>query len=310
MPNSTDSFVFAGTPWSSLGSSGAMPWTQYGNTHYGPAVGGPSTKGSIIDSASSGAADATSFNLSNSASMKNLSDMINQINLSATKASQDARIPGGPALEGQSSANIKADLAGQVDPDTLSLLQQQAAERGAAGGAGSDSPNTSAAYLRALGLTSYGRKQAGQTELTGALARNPAAPTFDPTTQLLTPAQASQINLGYKTEADRAAEEQQRLAIEQARLYGGGGGGGGGGHYGTGGYGYGGPGGNSPYQYDFGTPGEVVGGYTGPTSSGQTVGSSTPFNWQQSLGNYTPAGDTSGYYYAGPQGGDTYDYGG
>lgn len=284
-------------------SSGAGPYQWPGAFNYrGGSAGrlGPR----MTPTAAAGAAQK--FNLGSATDLENISDRINQINLAATKAAQQARIPGETALETKSSANIAADLAGQVDPDTQALLAQQAAERGISGGFDPSSPNASAAYLRALGLTSYGRKAAGQQELSGAVARNPAAPIFDPTTQLLTPYQGAQLELGYQTEADRAAEEQRRLDLEAAR--GGGGGRGGGGRYGYGGT----ETGSSPYEY--GEPGMYAYGMpTTTTTGGPTVGQSIPFNWQQSLGNYIPAGDTGGTFYAGPntnQFSDYYDYSG
>lgn len=126
--------------------------------------------------------------------LDSLTTMINNLNLTAQKASNEGRIPNDPALEAKSSANIGSELAGQVPSDVINLLQQQAAERGiATGSPGSD--NSNAAYLRALGLTSLGQEQTGQADLTRALARNPGARVFDPTSQLLTPAQAGGLNL-------------------------------------------------------------------------------------------------------------------
>lgn len=147
-----------------------------------------------------------------------LTEYINSLQRTAQTLANQARIPGAAGLEAQSSENIGADLRGEIDPDTLRLMQQQAAERGVSR-VGAGSPNESAAYLQALGLTSYARKKAGQEELTGAYARNPAAPLFDPSKMLLTPAEADQLRLDQErlrlagvTEANRTALEQQRLA--------------------------------------------------------------------------------------------------
>lgn len=283
-------------------SSGAGPYQWPGAFNYrGGSAGrlGPR----MTPTAAAGAAQK--FNLGSATDLENISDRINQINLAATKTAQQARIPNDPALEAQSSTNIGQELQGQVPQDVQNLLAQQAAERGVAGGFGGG-PNANAAYLRALGLTSLQQQQAGQQNLSAAVARNPAAPIFDPTTQLLTPYQGAQLELGYQTEADRAAEEQRRLDIEAAR--GGGGGRGGGGRYGYGGT----ETGSSPYEY--GEPGMYAYGMpTTTTTGGPTVSQSVPFNWQQSLGNYIPAGDTGGTFYAGPntnQFSDYYDYSG
>lgn len=156
--------------------------------------------------------------------LASLTAQINQMMLSGTKAAQAARVPGGPALEEQSSKVIGQELAGGVPDDVIKLLQQQGAE-----GAPGTGVNPQAAYLRALGLTSIGQQQAGEQNLTAATARNPAAPTFDPTTQLLTPGQAGNLALGQQSqnlaaqaEADRVALEEQRLALEGSRIGGGG----------------------------------------------------------------------------------------
>jgi hypothetical protein len=192
--------------------------------------------------------------LGNAGDTSKLSDLINSINLKAQQTANQARIPGAAGLEAKSSANIGQELGGQVPTDVMNLLQQQGAERGAAGGFGADSANTGAAYLRALGLTSLGQEQAGQQNLSAAYARNPGAPLFDPTSQLLSPGQQENTNLGYISEANRAAEEQQRLQLEALRGYGGGGRGGG--------YSYGAPA-EAPPNYGFTYPPEVVGGATG-----------------------------------------------
>jgi hypothetical protein len=91
-----------------------------------------------------------------------------------------------------------------------------------------------AAYERLLGLTSLDQIKSGETNLSAADARNPAAPIFDPATQLLTPNQAGSLALGQQrqnldaqAEADRVAMENARLALEAARITPSGGGGGG-----------------------------------------------------------------------------------
>jgi hypothetical protein len=94
-------------------------------------------------------------------------------------------LPGYAGLTTAASRNIASDLAGQVSPDVINLLQQTAAERGI--GFGSDSPNTNAAFLRALGLTSMGLQAQGQNELTGAIGRTPTGPAFNPNQFLVDP---------------------------------------------------------------------------------------------------------------------------
>lgn len=178
------------------------------------------------------AGGATGINPVNGMDLTTLTNYINGLNRSGQAAANAARIPNAAGLETQSSANIGSELRGQLPADVLRLLQQQGAERGVATGT-VGSPNNNAAYLQALGLTSLGLEQTGQQNLSSAVARNPAAPIFDPVSQLMTPYQSSELALQRQSEADRMALEQQRLALEAAHA--GGGGGGGGGYRGGGG---------------------------------------------------------------------------
>lgn len=150
-----------------------------------------------------------------------LTTYINQLNRTGQTAANQARLPNEAALETQSSANIGNELAGNVDPSVIRLLQQQGAERGIR--VGTDSPNANAAYLQALGLTGYQLQQQGQRDLTAATARNPVAPLFDPATQVMTPYQSGtlgieqgRLDLAAQAEANRSAEEEARLAQEMA----------------------------------------------------------------------------------------------
>lgn len=131
-----------------------------------------------------------------------LTNAINALNLEAQQKANMSRIPGEAGLEGQSSDLIKAELGGQVPADVENLLRQQGAEANVISGRDSN-----AAYLRALGLTSLGQEQAGQQNLSSAVARNPVAPIFDPSSQLITPYQQGQLGI-----------EEQQLALEQQRL--------------------------------------------------------------------------------------------
>lgn len=278
-------------------------------THFTPIntyarLGGRRTGGGATGATTpTGAATTTAtYNTgkTSTANVQSISDLVNNINRAAQGAANTARIPGAAALEAKSAANIGEELAGQVPTDVTNLLAQQAAERGFGRGV-PGGPNTNAAYLRLLGLTSIGQEQAGQQNLTGAYARNPAAPIFDPTTQILTPFQGAQLNLGYQTEADRAAEAQRALDIQAAR----GGGGGGGGGYG---YGGGGGGGGSPFQY--GEPGTYS--YGSPSTTTLSGGLPTlnpgtdTASWLASLGTYG-SGDLSG---GGGEGGAAFGPGG
>jgi hypothetical protein len=206
-----------------------------------------------------------------------LTDYINNLNRTAQTRSNAARVPGSTGLETRSSANIGNELRGQVPPDVLRLLQQQGAERGVATGTAGSS-NNDAAYLQALGLTSIGLQEQGQRDLSAADARNPGAPLFDPSTQVMTPYQSANLDL-----------ERQRLALEAATR---GGGGGGGGGYGRGGA--------SPAAP--GMPDEFALGYNGPGggATGSVLGGLAPdFGQQQwwssiGYGNQGAPASTSG----------------
>jgi hypothetical protein len=249
-------------------------WIQYG-----PGGAGSKARGDATTPTGAGKA-GLKFDISSGSDITNISNLINSINQSAQKTALQNRIPNNPALEAQSSANIGAELQGQVQPDVIRLLQQQAAERGVGTGVGGDAASTNAAYLQALGLTSIGQMKSGQQDLSAADARNPAAPIFDPSKLLMTPEQLAATNLGYLSEADRTRLEQEQLALEAARA----GGGGGRGGYGSG---YGGTStGSSPYQYQepgiysYGAPsaGTLTGSNVFPT------GDFSNANWLASLG--------------------------
>lgn len=229
-------------------------------------------------SGASGVAPASGMNLTQ------LVNYINQLNRQGQAAALRARIPRAGALETQSSTNIASELRGQLPSDVIRLMQQQAAERGVnAGIVGSD--NESAAYLRALGLTSLNLQQQGQRDLTGALSRNPAAPLFDPTTQLLTPYQSAELQLQRERLNQEAEAEANRTALGYAGLASRTGGGGGGG-----GYGY-----NNPITST------SDGGYGGEYVARSTAGGSSDYldspdytqrDWWNSIGYGSPQAET------------------
>jgi hypothetical protein len=149
--------------------------------------------------------------------VEGVTTFINQLNRQAQAAANAARVPGSTALEGQSSNNISQELHGQVPADVIRLLGQQAAERGASTGMGPGSPNANSAYLQALGLTSLDLQKRGQADLSAADARNPGAPLFDPSTQLLTPYQSGSLGLHAQELADEANYRQQQLELQRQR---------------------------------------------------------------------------------------------
>lgn len=256
-----NSFIFGsgGGVWGDSNNFGVQSWANKRGTPAG-----------VTTNPGVAANSATSFNTNDVGDIGKLTASLNSINQAAQKAAQAGRIPNNPALEAQSSKNIGAELGGQVPGDVISLLGQQGAERGVAGGFDTSSPNANAAYLRALGLTSIGQMDKGQTHLTEADARNPIAPIVDASKYTLTPAESAQINLGYLSEADRTQLERERLAVEAARGYGYHGGGGG---YGGGGYDYG--GGISMNDIGYFGPTQSYGAIIPPLTGSNTLGSPT-----------------------------------
>lgn len=197
-----------------------VPGFPYGNPNpYGPqpvtppiGTGIPAGGGNTVPYVPTNIPTTTTqSNVADIPNLETLTKAINDLNIAAQQQANVSRIPGEAGLEQQSSANIASELGGQVPPDVEALLRQQGAEQNVVSGRDSNS-----AYLRALGLTSLGQQQAGQQNLSAAAARNPLAPLFDPTSQLLTAGQAGQLGLGQQ--AENIA--QQRLALEAQRLFG------------------------------------------------------------------------------------------
>lgn len=123
-------------------------------------------------------------------------------------------LPGYHQMLGQDVANIYANLGGQVAPDVINLLQQQAAERGIATGMPGVGGVGNAAYLRALGLTSLQLQQLGNQQLTAAMARTPVQQR-QTTTQAGTTTGTTQRDLGAER-AVYAAAPNPKAAAEQA----------------------------------------------------------------------------------------------
>lgn len=127
------------------------------------------------------------------------------------EAEMRRNLPGYQAMTLADVANIRGNLAGRVAPDVIALLQQQAAERGIGTGT-YGAPNTDAAYLRALGLTSLQLQQLGHTQLTEAMARTPYQERTTTTTQRDLGMERAQYAAAPDPAA--AAAEAQRKVIE------------------------------------------------------------------------------------------------
>lgn len=212
---------------------------------------------------------AIQSNAQNFDQIKALTELVNQLNQNAQIAANQGRIPMGRELETQSSQNISNALKGELGADVMYQLQQAAAERGAASGGG---PNVNASYLRALGLNALDLQNRGQSWLTAAEGRNPAAPLFDPSSMFLTPFQQGQLDLQNKY-LQLAALNAQRANRPQTPQYTGGSLGGNWGGYSTGGGG-------------FYTPEELARAGTTYTDPSTVPGWNLPYNVNQPIDDY------------------------
>lgn len=87
------------------------------------------------------------------------------------------------------TGNVGQELKGQLPQDVQNQIQQQAAERGISTGQGAGSPNTGAATLADLGLTSLNMDQLGQTGFGQLMQETPTGAQFNPASEFVTPAQ-------------------------------------------------------------------------------------------------------------------------
>lgn len=190
---------------------------------YSPAYGGiPSVPSPI-----STAGEAITGNLGNLGGLYKLAGSVNAFNQAQAPLGLQANLPGYQGMIGQSSRNIAANLAGQVPQDVVNQIAQQAAERGTATGLGTNAPNSNAALLRALGLSSLGQTQLGEQQLTAAIGRTPQGPVFDPSKFFVTPDQEQQAQAAadlYKSAPIPSAAAAEARSQAGAGMRAGGGG--------------------------------------------------------------------------------------
>ncbi len=124
------------------------------------------------------------------------------------------QLPGYQQSLANVGGNIASETAGQLPPDVIRQMQQQAAERGIATGTGG-SDNNNAAYLRALGLNSLSLTNMGQQNLSSILPGLPGAqisqnPNFYPTTGQA--GEVGQANAVYQSAPDPHAAAAAAMA--------------------------------------------------------------------------------------------------
>lgn len=154
---------------------------------YSPAFGGIPQ----IPSPGSTASAALGSNIGNLGQIYRLGSGINAFNTEQALSQIGKGLPDYQSMVAQSSKNIGSNLRGELPSDVITQILQNAAERGIITGT-SGAPNSNAAYLRALGLTSLNLQQQGEQELTQAIARTPRPTLFDPNLFLISPAAAQE----------------------------------------------------------------------------------------------------------------------
>lgn len=208
----------------------------------GSTISGSGAYGSVpaTTDPTTSAAQAITGNIANLSNIYTMAGGINQFTNQQALQNLASNLPGYTGMSSQSSANIASLLRGEIPSDVRAQMAQSAAERGISGGMGVDTANTNAALLRALGLTSLGLQQTGESELTSAIARTPTGQQYNVSSMLVSPQEqqaAQQAANVYASSPDptiAALTNQQALdqgTQQGLRSIGGGttGGGGGGG---------------------------------------------------------------------------------
>lgn len=109
----------------------------------------------------------------------NLASNTNALMTQQAKAPFVSNLPNYEQMVAQRSQNTGAQLRGEVPQDVVNQIIQGAAERGILTGS-PGSPNSNAAYLRGLGLTSIGQQQAGSQNLSQSISDTPVPQLFNP----------------------------------------------------------------------------------------------------------------------------------
>lgn len=179
------------------------------STGYNPAYGGiPNVPN---PTATAGAANAG--NAANLPALESTAANLNPFNQNQLLGQYSMAIPNYAALTRTASGNAMQQLTGEVPQDVISELLTGAAERGITGGM-PGSPNSNAAYLRALGLTSIGQQATGMANLHQLTADAPVAQPFNPASMFVTPDQQQEAQMAANL---YASAPNPAAAAEQAR---------------------------------------------------------------------------------------------
>ena len=121
-------------------------------------------------------------------------------------------LPGYANMVGQRSENALSMLKGQIPDDVITQISQGAAERGIMGGMPS-SPNSNAAYLRALGLTSIDMMGEGSKQLSQSIADTPVPELWNPMS-LYVPQTLAAQNMQYAKQGMQDAQKTLSPKLE------------------------------------------------------------------------------------------------
>ncbi len=108
-----------------------------------------------------------------------LASQVNQFMAGQAQAPFIANLPGYQGMTQQRSANVGAQLKGDVPQDVINQILQQAAQRGIFTGS-PGGPASNASYLQALGLTSLGQQKEGAAGLSQAISDTPVPEIWNP----------------------------------------------------------------------------------------------------------------------------------
>lgn len=179
--------------------------------YYNPAYGGVPT----VPNPTTTAAAANAGNAGNLPGFEATAGGVNQFNQGQLLGQYNMAIPNYSALTQTASGNAMSQLEGQVPQDVIAQLLQGAAERGITGGSPA-SPNSNAAYLRALGLTSIGEQATGMAGLHQLSGDAPIAKMFDPTSMFVSPEQQQEAQMAaniYKSAPNPTAAAQNAISL-------------------------------------------------------------------------------------------------
>lgn len=193
------------------GGGGAATLPSGAVNFYNPAYGGIPT----VPNPTASAATANAGNAANLPGLESTAANLNTFNQNQLLGQYNMAIPNYAALTQTASGNAMQQLEGQVPQDVISQLLTGAAERGITGGM-PGSPNSNAAYLRALGLTSIGQQATGMANLHQLSADAPIAKMFDPASMFVSPEQQQEAQMAANLYASAPRPEDATNAAKSA----------------------------------------------------------------------------------------------